>query len=163
MSTSENLEKAMYEEGAAVARYLALAEKADQEGFGGLARLLRAAARSASVHAMSHCKAMGASGDVAAMVEEMAAEEKNKSGKTYPAMVQEAVRENEIDARHSLEYAMSIQMMRAKQLKKAARDPASVPEAAYYVCPVCGHTAENEPPKKCPYCGVDGSRFMEVT
>ncbi|MGN1359251.1 MAG: NADH peroxidase [Kiritimatiellia bacterium] len=29
-----------------------------------------------------------------------------------------------------------------------------------YVCPVCGYVYEgNEPPAKCPQCGVDGSKF----
>ena len=29
-----------------------------------------------------------------------------------------------------------------------------------YVCPVCGYVHEgNEPPEKCPQCGVPGSKF----
>jgi rubrerythrin len=31
-----------------------------------------------------------------------------------------------------------------------------------YVCPVCGYVHEgNEPPEKCPQCGVEGSKFIE--
>ena len=31
-----------------------------------------------------------------------------------------------------------------------------------YVCPVCGYVHEgNEPPEKCPQCGVPGSKFKE--
>ena len=31
-----------------------------------------------------------------------------------------------------------------------------------YVCPVCGYVHEgNEPPEKCPQCGVPGSKFIE--
>ena len=31
-----------------------------------------------------------------------------------------------------------------------------------FVCPVCGYVYEGEnPPEKCPQCGVDGSRFTE--
>ena len=30
-----------------------------------------------------------------------------------------------------------------------------------YVCPVCGYVHEgNEPPEKCPQCGVPGSKFI---
>lgn len=30
-----------------------------------------------------------------------------------------------------------------------------------YVCPVCGYVHEgNEPPEKCPQCGVPGSKFV---
>ena len=29
-----------------------------------------------------------------------------------------------------------------------------------YICPVCGYVHEgNEPPEKCPLCGVPGSKF----
>lgn len=32
-----------------------------------------------------------------------------------------------------------------------------------YVCPVCGYVYEgNEPPEKCPQCGVPGSKFKEM-
>ena len=32
-----------------------------------------------------------------------------------------------------------------------------------YVCPVCGYVHEgNEPPEKCPQCGIPGERFTEV-
>ena len=31
-----------------------------------------------------------------------------------------------------------------------------------WVCPVCGYVYEGEnPPDKCPQCGVDGSKFTE--
>ena len=34
---------------------------------------------------------------------------------------------------------------------------------AKYVCPVCGYVHEgDEPPEKCPQCGVPGSRFTKV-
>jgi rubrerythrin len=32
----------------------------------------------------------------------------------------------------------------------------------YYVCPVCGMTAEREPPEKCPVCGVKAERFKRI-
>ena len=33
---------------------------------------------------------------------------------------------------------------------------------AKYVCPVCGYVHEgNEPPEKCPQCGVPGSKFIK--
>lgn len=32
-----------------------------------------------------------------------------------------------------------------------------------YICPVCGYVHEgNEPPEKCPQCGIPGERFTEV-
>jgi len=82
--------------------------------------------------------------------------------KMYPPMIADAVAEKDIEARYSLEYAMSIEMIHAKLFKKALQDPAAVAASAYYVCPVCGHTVADKAPGKCPYCGVDASRFIEV-
>ena len=82
--------------------------------------------------------------------------------RAYPAMIQDAVEENALDARYSLEYAMSIEMVHAKLFKKALRDPDAVQTPVYHICPVCGHTVENQPPKKCPYCGVDSQKFISV-
>ena len=81
----------------------------------------------------------------------------------YPAMIQDAVAEKEIEARHSLEYAMSIEMMHAKFFKAALDNPQESADTVYYVCPVCGNTVKDKAPKKCPFCGVDAKDFVEVT
>lgn len=41
--------------------------------------------------------------------------------------------------------------------------PEMVENYSYYVCPVCGHTAEKTPPSTCPICGIKdpGYRKME--
>ena len=85
-----------------------------------------------------------------------------KFKKSYPAMIGDAVSEKNIDARYSLEYAMSIDMEHAMLFKKATSDPGNLQEASYHICPVCGHTAPDKPPEKCPYCGVDGTKFIQV-
>jgi len=33
---------------------------------------------------------------------------------------------------------------------------------SYYVCPVCGYTAEKEAPETCPVCGAKGKMFKKV-
>jgi rubrerythrin len=33
---------------------------------------------------------------------------------------------------------------------------------AYWVCPVCGYTAEAEAPEVCPVCGAKGKMFKKV-
>ena len=35
-------------------------------------------------------------------------------------------------------------------------------EYPYWVCPVCGYTAEQEAPERCPVCNAKGSRFKKV-
>ncbi len=186
--TAQNLHHALNGEAHASIRYRAFAKQAEKEGYSGVARLFRAAAVAEKVHAKSHQCVLKAEEQI---IVDLNSEEKSAlaiaqlesggsvkstaenlqaaiDGETeefkimYPAMIRDAVEENALDARHSLEYAMSIEMVHAKLFKKALRDPADVQTTVYHVCPLCGHTVENEPPKKCPYCGVDAKKFIAV-
>jgi rubrerythrin len=186
--TTENLRKALSGEAQACVRYLGFARKADEEGYPGVGRLFRAAAMAEKTHAQSHQCVLRAEEQV---IEDLKSNEKlgqaidqlNASGaikgtlenlqaaidgetfefKTmYPPMIQDAVAEKRLDARHSLEYAMSIEMIHAKLFKKALAAPEKDDVDAYFVCPVCGHTVASEAPRKCPYCGVDEKKFYVV-
>ena len=160
--TTENLKDAFAGESQAFNRYMAFAEKADKEGYPGVARLFRAAAKAEMYHALSHLRVLGSVQGTMDNLQTALEGETHEFKKMYPAMIQDAVAENEIEARHSLEYAMSIEMIHAKLFKKALEDPHANEEAVYYVCPVCGYTVMDKPPKKCPYCGVDAKDFVEV-
>ena len=161
--TREDLEQAFAGESQAYMRYLAFAERADQEGFTGVAKLFRAAARAEMVHAHSHLRVLGTVKGTKENIKSAIEGETHEFKKMYPAMVKDSVEENEMEARHSFEYAMSIEMVHAKLFQKALENPAASPEATYYVCPVCGYTLIAKAPKKCPYCGVDASKFIEIT
>jgi rubrerythrin len=160
--TTENLELSFAGESQAYIRYLAFAERADKEGYGGAAKLFRAAARSEMYHALSHFRALGVVAETLANLKTALEGETHEFKKMYPAMVQDAVAENDTEARHSLEYAMSIEMIHARMFKKALEDPNANAEAVYYICPICGNTVMTQPPLKCPYCGVDAKEFEEV-
>lgn len=160
--TDENLKQAFAGESQASMRYMAFAEKADAEGYPGTARLFRAAARAEMVHALSHLRALGAVNVTAQNVETAVQGESFEFNEMYPAMVKDAVEEDKIEARYSLEYAMSIEMIHAKLFKKALAEEEVNATAMFYVCPVCGYTVRGKAPKKCPYCGVDETRFSEV-
>jgi len=186
--TEQNLQIALNGEAQASIRYRAFAKQADKEGYSGVARLFRAAAVSEKVHAKSHQCVLKAEDqiiaeldseeNIAIAIAQLESEgcikttaenlkaaldgETDAFQKTYPAMIRDAVEENALDARHSLEYAMSIEMVHAKLFKKALRDPADVQTPVYHVCPLCGHTVENQSPNKCPYCGVDSKKFIPV-
>lgn len=161
--TAENLEKAFAGECQASIRYLAFAEKAEEEGYPGAAGLFRAAAKAEMFHALSHLKALGTVGETEENLQAAIAGESFEFKEMYPAMVKDAVAEDEIDARYSLEYAMSIEMVHHQLFKKALEKENKNPSAeAYYVCPVCGNTVPNAAPKKCPYCGVDAKEFVRV-
>ncbi len=104
--TLQNLQTAYNGESNAHARYLAFAQKADQEGYGQVASLFRAAARAEEIHAANHAaviKEMG--GTPAATIEtpivkstkenlEAALKgEEYESREMYPAFLREARRE----------------------------------------------------------------------
>ena len=164
MSRSEdNLLEAFAGESQASTRYLAFAEAADAEGYPGVAKLFRAAARAEVVHARNHLKAAKRINGTLDNIKTAIEGETNEFKSMYPDMVKDAVEEGDAEARHSFEYAMSIEMVHAKLFKKALENPNANRDARYYVCPLCGHTVLNEPPRKCPYCGVDSSKFMEIS
>jgi len=160
--TEQNLKEAFSGESQASQRYWAFAEKADAEGFVGAAKLFRAAARAEAVHALNHLRAMNAVRSTKENLEAAVDGECFEFKEMYPAMVKDAVAENEIDARHSLEYAMSIEMIHHKLFQKALESENENASASFYVCPVCGHTVRDKVPKKCPYCGADGAKFIET-
>lgn len=160
--TEENLNKAFAGECQASVRYMTFADKAEAEGYPGVARLFRAASKAELVHAISHLKVIGTVKETQDNLEAAITGETFEFKQMYPAMVKDAVEENEIEARHSLEYAMSIEMVHAKLFKKALEEEDLNSSANYYVCPVCGHTVRGKAPKKCPYCGVDEKKFVEI-
>ncbi len=159
--TTENLETAFAGEAQAYFRYLASAQRADEEGYPGAARLFRAVARAEMVHAMSHLKVLGTVKGTVENIESAIKGETYEFKTMYPPMIKDAMEEEETEARYSFEYAMSIEMIHAKLFKKALKDPNANPDSVYHICPVCGHTVIDNPPKKCPYCGVDATKFIE--
>lgn len=186
--TTENLHKALAGEAQACVRYLGFARKADEEGYSGVARLFRAASMAEKTHAQSHQNVLqdanevignlnseekldqaiaelNAAGDIKSTLENLqtAIDGETFEFKTmYPAMIQDAVVEKQLDARHSLEYAMSIEMIHAKLFKKALANTEKDEVETYYICPLCGYTVGTKPPGKCPYCGVDKEKFYAV-
>jgi len=161
--TEENLKEAFAGESQASVRYLAFAEKADADGLPGTARLFRAAARAEVVHAFNHLRALAAIGETDENLKTALQGEALEFKEMYPAMVKEAVAENEIEARHSFEYAMSVEMVHHKLFEKAMENESANAATRFFVCPVCGYTVRDEAPKKCPYCGADRKKFIEVT
>lgn len=188
IKTTENLRKAQTGEAQACVRYLGFAKTADKEGYPGVARLFRAASMAEKVHAKSHQIVLQADHEVIENINskeklDQAIDQLEAAGKIkttmenlqtaidgetfefktmYPAMIQDAVAEKQLEARHSLEYAMSIEMLHAKLFKKALAAPEKDEIEMYHICPLCGYTVESKPPGKCPYCGVDKDSFHMV-
>lgn len=164
MSKTEGfLKEAFAGESQANRKYLAFAKKADEEGYPQVARLFRAAAEAETVHAHNHLRALKGIGSTADNLEEAIAGETHEFEHMYPEMIEAAKAEEAKEALRSFEWANAVEKIHADLYKKLLDNlGGSVGDYAYYVCPVCGYTAEGEAPERCPVCGAKGSRFMKV-
>ena len=85
MSKSEqNLRDAFAGESQANRKYLAFAKKADQEGYGQVAKLFRAAAEAETVHAHAHLRTLKGIGATADNLKEAIAGETHEFKAMYP-------------------------------------------------------------------------------
>jgi rubrerythrin len=165
MSKSEDcLKEAFAGESQANRKYLAFAEKADQEGYPQAARLFRAASEAEAVHASNHLKAMKAVKETKENLREAIAGETQEFREMYPGMIETAEAEGDKAAERTFSYANDVEKIHAKLYHEMMENLEASKEESYpyYVCPVCGMTAEREPPERCPVCGVKGERFKRI-
>lgn len=161
--TEEFLKEAFAGESQANRKYLAFAKKADDEGYPQVARLFRAAAEAETVHAHNHLRALKGIGSTADNLKEAIEGETHEFEHMYPEMIETAKAEEAKEALRSFEWANEVEKIHADLYKKLLDSlGGEVSEYAYYVCPVCGYTAEGEAPERCPVCGAKGSRFMKM-
>ncbi|MHB9097251.1 MAG: rubrerythrin family protein [Syntrophales bacterium] len=164
MSKSEDaLKEAFAGESQANRRYLAFAAKADQEGYAQAARLFRAAAAAETVHAHNHLRALKGVRGTRENIQEAVAGETHEFKKMYPAMLEAARAEGNKEAERSFNYANEVEKVHAHLYEQMLVDLAGTQAAyPYYICPVCGYTAEAEAPEVCPVCGTKGKMFSKV-
>jgi len=164
MGKSENnLLAAFAGESQANRKYLAFAKKADKEGYKTVARLFRAAAEAETVHAHAHLRALGAIKTTAENLREAIAGETHEFKNMYPSMIDEAKSDGNKAAERSFSYANEVEKVHAALYQKALDNlEGQQQEVSYHVCSVCGYTAENEAPEKCPVCGANRNAFFEV-
>jgi rubrerythrin len=164
MSKSEGfLKEAFAGESQANRKYLAFAKKADEEGFGQAARLFRAAAEAETVHAHAHLRALKGVGSTADNLKAAVAGETHEFTHMYPEMIAAAEAEGEKEALRSFKFANEVEKIHAalyqKLLDNLGKSQENYP---YWVCPVCGYTAEKSYPERCPVCNAKGDRFLKI-
>jgi rubrerythrin len=164
MSKSEQfLREAFAGESQANRRYLAFAAKADQEGFPQVARMFRAAAEAETVHAHNHLRALNGIRSTKENLLEAIAGETHEFKKMYPEMIEAGKAEGNKAAERSFNFANEVEKIHAALYQKLSDNLEKAQENySYYVCPVCGYTAEKEAPRTCPVCGTKGSAFKRV-
>lgn len=174
--TLQNLQTAFNGESNAHARYLAFAAKADQEGYGGVATLFRAAARAEEIHAANHLteiKKLGGSAQakidspvVKSTKENLEAAVRGETYERdimYPDFYKQARAVGNNDAFRTFNYARNAEAEHAKLFMEAFNNLENMRgKATYYVCTVCGLTTTNLEFAKCHNCFSAKEKFVAV-
>jgi rubrerythrin len=160
--TEKDLQDAFAGESQANRKYLAFAKKADQEGYKQIAKLFRAAAEAETVHAHNHLRELGGIKSTKENLLEAIDGESYEFQKMYPQMIEDARAEDKKGAERSFSYANEVEKVHADLYKKALENLGSNPDVDYYVCQVCGYTAEGEAPDQCPVCKSKKQMFRKV-
>ncbi len=160
--TEQDLQNAFAGESQANRKYLAFAKKAEEEGYTQVARLFRAAAAAETIHAHNHLKAMSGIKSTKENLMTAISGESYEFQKMYPQMIDNAKAEKQDYALRSFNMANEVEKVHAALYKKALESLGKNATTDYYVCSVCGYTAEGEAPDDCPVCRAKKQAFRRV-
>ena len=161
--TEGYLKEAFAGESQANRKYLAFATAADKEAYPQVAKLFRAAAEAETIHAHNHLRVLKGIKSTKENLQEAVAGETHEFKSMYPEMIKAARGEENKDAERSFNYANEVEKVHAKLYEGLLNNLGATQEVyPYYVCPVCGYTAEKEAPGSCPVCGTAGRMFKKI-
>jgi rubrerythrin len=167
MSSNENLQAAFAGESQANRRYLAFAQRAENDGFPQVAKLFRAAAEAETVHALAHFRAMDGLKGTEQNLKVAIEGEAYEFQKMYPEFLAAAQEEGHKRAEISFKNALAVEEVHHglySEALKAVQSGRDLPNSNLHVCAICGHTIMGgSAPAQCPVCGAPGERFFEVT
>jgi rubrerythrin len=159
--TEQHLKDAFAGESQANRKYLAYAKKAEQEGYKQAAKLFRAAAAAETIHAHNHLRELGVVKSTKENLMDAVNGESYEFQKMYPQMIADAKAEGKDGALKSFNYANEVEKVHAALYKKVLDSLGKNADTDYYVCSVCGYTAEGSAPDVCPVCGSKKQAFMK--
>ncbi len=162
LKTDQNLQDAFAGESQANRKYLAFARQAEDEGYAQVARLFRAAAAAETIHAHNHLKGMKGVKSTKENLVAAISGESYEFQKMYPQMITDAKAEGQDYALRSFSLANEVEKVHAALYKKALESLGQNTVADYYVCSVCGYTAEGEAPDDCPVCKAKKKAFRKA-
>ncbi len=160
--TEKDLMDAFAGESQANRKYLAFAQKAEAEGHKQIAKLFRAAAAAETIHAHNHLKANGGIKTTRENLDAALQGEVYEFQKMYPYMIEDAKTEDNKAALRTFTFANAVEKVHANLYKKAIDEFGKNTETDYYVCDICGHTVEGEPPDECPVCKAKKQAFKKI-
>ena len=177
-STLDNLQAAFGGETNANARYLAFAKKADEESYGEVASLFRAAAKAEEIHARNHAAVINEL-DAVPLVKLRPIEvkttrknlmaaiegEKYERDVMYPEFLEEARRDDAKAAIRIFTYALKVEAVHAVLYQDALDhlERRKGKHHIYYVCPDCGNTLADLTINQCVVCGHTRNGFIAVS
>ena len=159
--TEKDLKDAFAGESQANRKYLAFAQRADDEFMHGVAKLFRAVAEAETIHAIKHLRVAGGVKTTAENLQDALAGETHEFKTMYPQMIADAKEEGNKSAEVGFQYANDVEKGHAALYKKAIENPDKFPVQDYYICKICGHTAEKDMPDTCPVCGANKKAFYK--
>jgi rubrerythrin len=179
-STLENLMTAYNGESNAHARYMAFAEKADQEGFKEAASLFRATARAEQVHIQNDAnviKELGGTPKVDIVTPEVKTTKENleaaikgethETKEMYPAFEEKAKKDKNKAAEKEFKFAKEAEAVHAKlykhELENIDKGKGKEQTKQFYVCPRCGNIVDKTGMGFCPICGTPLKKFIPVS
>ena len=165
MSKSEqNLQEAFAGESQANRKYLAFSKKAEAEGYKNVAKLFRAAAAAETIHAHNHLRELGSVKSTAENLRQAINGESYEFQQMYPRMIADATSEGNEKALRSFTFANEVEKIHAALYKKALEGLSNGKgkDVDYYVCQVCGYTAEGMTPENCPVCKASKKLFHKA-
>ncbi len=176
VTTLDNLLTAYNGESNAQQKYLDFAKKADEEGYGKIASLFRAAAQAEQVHLERHAKIIKKLGGTPVAViapTEVRSTKENlenafdgetyENTKMYPEFLSQAKIEKVTDAIDAFEDAAASEKVHAQLYAGALKEMGSwKTKTDFYVCPVCGNVVEKLPGQFCPICMAETYKFVTV-
>lgn len=162
--TRKNLYAAFVGEAKAYHRLLAFARKADDEGYGQIAKLFRAVAAAEGVHTERHLRLLGESvvQDTESNLRSSFERETTVNEVTYPQFIREAEEEGERAAALTFGQARDVEERHAALYKHALGAMLRDETHDFYVCQVCGYVIEREAPDQCPICNAARNKFRRV-
>ena len=160
--TERDLLEAFAGESQANRKYLAFADKAEQEGYPAAAKLFRAAAAAETVHAHAHLRALGGIRTTSDNLREALGGETHEFTTMYPQMIEAAAAEGFDTAQRSFRFANAVEKVHAALYQKAIDHLGQSTAVDYYVCKVCGNTIEGAPHGPCAVCQALPAAFFKV-
>ena len=179
----ENLRTAFENESNTHLCYIEFADKADGEGWHGVASLFRAVARAEEIHAANHGRILRqlnaemhsrpARIEVRCTLENARtalAAEISEVDTTYPARLEYARAARDVASVRTFTWALSAEKAHARLFNEALalleiedEDSWITMPRDFYVCPVCGYTSEYEDRANiCPTCFCSRGRFEAI-